>query len=505
MNQVRLVYTRTMPNHLLIKTILLLLTTGILCTTSSAQNYVKTDPFDASISALQRGLRAGPDKNHHAVLLTLRKLRDPNMKPLFQRLLDSSDPALQIDGLLALAEIKDGPIDPFLLKQFSPRDRMIAIIAAIDLELLDARSIETILDFEDLQPVEKLNLMVHGRSLGIPFDRNILVGLQGTDDPVTRAVVAILLAEIGEPSQFEGVIAEYPGHEIAQRERIANAVSDLATQKAIASSVSLLELIWADNELSRGTRLLAIDAALTSETAAGKALWIKAGREARTSGDRMRLGVMGLDHVVDLEDWGPFRDERAFTKLIAASGEARNAGDDLAPTAVAMVTKKNAILIEGALSVAKNAPPEQALEIRKAIIKLAIEKPEIRAIGMRVITEMAEEHPSALDSVLTSLKDPSDPGLGEMGIMGLLNADAIEAMRTGWTFRDHPDRRVRTLSLLLKVRSGDPLDKDELEELGDLASGAGGVDSTIRAMAAWMWLDRTDNRERAVTRIVGDA
>ena len=219
----------------------------------------------------------------------------------------------------------------------------------------------------------------------------------------------------------------------------------------------------------------------------------------------MRLGVMGLDHVVDLEDWGPFRDERAFTKLIAASGEARNAGDDLAPTAVAMVTKKNAILIEGALSVAKNAPPEQALEIRKAIIKLAIEKPEIRAIGMRVITEMAEEHPSALDSVLTSLKDPSDPGLGEMGIMGLLNADAIEAMRTGWTFRDHPDRRVRTLSLLLKVRSGDPLDKDELEELGDLASGAGGVDSTIRAMAAWMWLDRTDNRERAVTRIVGDA
>ena len=156
MNQVRLVYTRTMPNHLLIKTILLLLTTGILCTTSSAQNYVKTDPFDASISALQRGLRAGPDKNHHAVLLTLRKLRDPNMKPLFQRLLDSSDPALQIDGLLALAEIKDGPIDPFLLKQFSPRDRMIAIIAAIDLELLDARSIETILDFEDLQPVEKL-------------------------------------------------------------------------------------------------------------------------------------------------------------------------------------------------------------------------------------------------------------------------------------------------------------------------------------------------------------
>ncbi len=505
MNRVRLVYTRTMPNHLLIKTILLLLTTGSICTTSSAQNYVKTDPFDASISALQKGLKASPDNNHHAVLLTLRKLRDPNMKPLFQRLLNSSDPALQIDGLLALAEIEDGPIDPFLLKQFKPRDRMIAILAAIDLDLLDARSTRTILDFEDLQPVEKLNLMLHGRGLGIPLDRNILVELHDSEDPVTRAVVSILLAEIGELEKIEAVIKAYPGYDIGQRERIANAVSDLATQAALSSAVRLLELIWADTDLARSTRLMAIDAALNSESPAGKALWIRAGREARTSGDRMRLGVMGLDHTVELENWDPFRDERIFTKLIADTGEAQNTGEKLAPTTVAMVMKKNAILIEGALSVAKNASPEQALEIRKAIIEMAIEKPETRAIGMRVITEIGEEHPSALDSVLTSLKDPSDPGLAEMAVMGLLNADSTEAMRIGLTFRDHPDRRVRTTSLLLKVRSGDPLDKDELEELGALASGAGGVDPTIRAMAAWMWLDRTDNRERAVTRIVGDA
>lgn len=501
----RLVYTRTMPNHLLFKTILMLLITGFIGSSSSAQNYVETDPFDASIAALQKGLRPNAAGNHHAVLLSLRQLRDPNMKPIYQRLLGSRDSALQIDGLLALAEIEEGPINPFLLKKFAPRDRMLAILAAIDLELLDIRSIKSILDFENLLPVETLNLMVHGRNLGIPLDQKRLLALSGSSESATRAVAAILLAEMGERTPLEKLIAEFPGYETGQREQVAAAVADLSSRSPLPKGVPLFELFWEDSMLSRGTRLATIDAALASKSPAGQALWIKAGREARSSGDRMRLGVMGLEHGIMLTDWDAFRDERAFTRLIADSGEARNTDTDMQTAAVAMVAGKSAILVQGALAVARDAPSKQAFEIRKAILEMAIVKPESRGVGMRVITEIADQHPAELRSILSVLEDPSDPGLAEMAIMGLLNCESNEAYKAGWTFRDHPDRRVRSLALLLKARGDDPLDEEELEELGALASGAGGVDPTIRAMAAWIWLDRTDNRERAVTRIVGDA
>ena len=127
------------------RSFLVLLIASALTSRSIGQGYVETKPFDASITALEKGLRPNLIGNHHAVLLAMRQLRDPNMKPMFQQLLSGKDAALQIDGLLALAEIGKGTIDPFLLKGFAPRDRTMAILAAIDLELLDARSATTIL------------------------------------------------------------------------------------------------------------------------------------------------------------------------------------------------------------------------------------------------------------------------------------------------------------------------------------------------------------------------
>ena len=71
-------------------------------------------------------IRETPDGSNHAILLGLRQLKDPAMRPLFQRLLSSDQPALRIDGLLALAETGTGSIDPFLLQQLPASERIIA-------------------------------------------------------------------------------------------------------------------------------------------------------------------------------------------------------------------------------------------------------------------------------------------------------------------------------------------------------------------------------------------
>ena len=61
------------------------------------------------------------------------------------------------------------------------------------------------------------------------------------------------------------------------------------------------------------------------------------------------------------------------------------------------------------------------------------------------------------------------------------------------------------MALVLRARYTDSLDEAELKWLGEIASGAGRVDASTRAMAAWLWLQHSGQREGAMTRIVGEA
>lgn len=490
----------------LARSIIVLLGSAALSSTSVGQGYLEVTPYDASISALEKGLRPSLGGNHHAILLAMRQLRDPDMRPLFQRLLSSEDPALQIDGLLALAEVGGDSIDPFLLKGFAPQDRTLAILAAIDLDLLDARSTRAILEFENLTPVEYLNLAAHGSGLGLPADQARLRTLATGAEPSSRLVAAGLLAEAGDGAVLEGAQADFDGLSIGDRERVAAAFADIASRNAMPASLPLLERIWKDELLSRGTRLAAIDAALQAGTSESVAVWVRAGESAENSGDRMRLGVIGLVRGVRHADWSPFGGERRLPRAVAALGEAIHADANVEARAVELVGLKNAVLMEGALAVADRSDARTALAIRKAVLDLTVQNPETRGVGMRMLTEIADRHPEELESILrTRFLDLEDQGLIEMALMGLLNAREPRSRELGELFLDHPDRRVRSFALLLVARSDRELDSEQLEHLGELAAGAGGIDPTVRAMAAWTWLERSDNRERAVTRLMGGA
>jgi hypothetical protein len=161
--------------------------------------------------------------------------------------------------------------------------------------------------------------------------------------------------------------------------------------------------------------------------------------------------------------------------------------------------------MEGAIAVAERCPDELADGPWNAIIDFAIEQPQAHLIAIRVITHLTDTRAACLPELLGKMQDATDSKVSEVAMIGLLNSSAPEARAHAAVFRNHPDRAVRSLALLVEARGEGQPTARELEELSEIAAGAGRVTPNMRAIAAWLWLRHTNQQERAVARIVGEA
>ncbi len=145
----------------------------------SQGNYIEIDPYDSSVASLARGLKVRSDGRNHNILLALRGLGDPELRPLFQSMFSSNEPTLQIDAVLALAELGETSVDPFLLQQMEEKQRSLALMAAISLELYDEDLVKTMGEFPDLTEVEQTMLIIMGVKLGLEPDTGGIVIISG--------------------------------------------------------------------------------------------------------------------------------------------------------------------------------------------------------------------------------------------------------------------------------------------------------------------------------------
>lgn len=469
-----------------------------------AQAYIETNPFDASVMAIEKALRTDLVGTNHSILLALRQLHDPAVRPLFQRLLTSDDPTLRIDALLALAELEEESIDPFLLEQFKPRERVVALAAAIDLKLVDAELARKVLTFDTLDPVELAMITAVQIDLGVEVDQQRLRTLLAEEDPATRAIAAILLADLGDSSQLDGVLKSYSDSDRTNRYTIAGAVVDLASWHASPGAIGLLTLIAHDHELPRSLRLAAVDSALGCACERGIELWHDAASLSMSSGDRTRLGVAALERGITTSDWSGIRDERRLNQSIALSGEALASGEGILESAQVLVAIHHPLMLQAAFALAKHATPEVAEGIRVSIIKAALLDPRLFAVAGRTITDLADSKSDQLGPMLDRIAETGKPRQAEFAMIGLLNSKNNQVGVFAGPFRENTDRTVRSMALIAQVRHGVELNDVELEELALIASGGGRVDPTARALAAWFWLGRTGAQQRAIARIMGE-
>ena len=470
-----------------------------------AQGYIEVAPFDASVSAIQKAVRTTPDGSNHSILLALRQLKDPAMRSLFQRLLSSEDPTLRIDALLALAELGDGRIDPFLLKQFGARERIIALAAAIDLELIDTQVANKIANFDDLEPVELAIIIAMQMNLGAEVDQKKLRTLLEDEDTVTRTIAAILLADLGDSSFMKDALKQYAASGPEERLYIASAVTDLASWHPSPGALPLLEIIAHDQDFPRALRLAAVDAALACNCDKGIEVWDDACKLAVSSGDRTRLAVAALERGIVFVDWSGIRDEYRLNQALADAGEALAEGTGLPDRGKALLKSHHPLLTQGALALATHGSTEDAEIIRLAIIEEALRDPRLYPAASRVVTDLSNAKSPQLQVLIERLVVHEDPRVAELAILGLMNAENPQGGELAASFRDHHDRTVRSLALITQARHGIQLDEEQMEELGTIASGGGRVNPSARAVAAWLWLRQSEAQERALARIVGEA
>ncbi len=492
-------------HHFVLSSLILALTCLLPGEPAEGQNYIEVNPFDSSVRALKAAIEPTRDGSNHKILLALRQLRDSDLTPLFEDLLDSNQPLLRIDALLALNELETGEAVELrpILTRFNQRERLIAISALIDLDLLELPQARTVLDIEDLSEVEELMLLAHiigtGEDTGLGSRIRPLLEM---DDPATRMIAALLLAEIGEPEHLQREMEAFQELDSQTKVLVGTALIDLANWHPTREGLTILGMATSDTDFVRSLRLAAADAALACECPEGIEIWKAAGRNAKAAGDRSRLAVAAFDRGLRIQDWSGTRDGRLLNDRLAAAGEAFGRGTELMPHAKNLLDVKHPLSLQATLSLADHCPPETAEAIWMTILSRALSDPRLQPSAGRVVTGMADGRSPELQGMLRQIANSDQKVLAEFALIGLMNSSNGSAKTDAILFAKHPNPTIQSISLVIRALSDEVMTNKQMKELQTIASGGGRVDASIRAIAAWAWLERTGNSDRAIQEII---
>ena len=481
----------------------------LACTTSSgfAQgDYISTDPYDASVAAISRGIQVRRDGSNHNILLALRQLKDDRLRPLFQSMFASDEPTLRIDALLALAELNESSIDGFLLQQLEPRERLLALMAAISLERYDETLVRSILNFPQISDVEKTMVIIMGIRLEMELNRVLLDELLSSSDPATRLIAAVLLNDVtGDSSNLELELENYAKRPLSERILTSSALIDVASWHPMPGSLALLRMVANDEGLSRSLRLAAIDAALGCECEHGITLWSEATKLAKSSGDRSRLGVAAIERGLKTPDWSGISDERQLNQRLALAGASLVDGSDLSDKVAQLMKIKHPLALQAVLASAEQTPNrDEAVEIWLMVLRDSLNDPRLQPVAGRILKNFDAEYPEEIEKIIEEASAlESRVILGEVLLTAILESNPPQAIRYAEFFADHQDRTLRSLAMLVKAQAAPQLTKEEMQELSLIASGGGRINKQTRAIAGWLWLSHNDKTEQAMMEIMG--
>lgn len=497
-----------MPEHAKRFTIspLALIVSCFLCITQAqGQNYIEVDPFESSVRALKKGTTPTRDGSNHKILLALRQLQDPDLAPLFRALLDSTEPLLKIDALLALSELEpeDGiELNP-ILERFNQRERLIAISALIDLQLLALEQARNLLGLVELSDVERLMLVGHILSYE-QDDRHAgqIRTLVQDEDAATRMIAALLLAEMGERNHLESELLAFETMETQTKILTGTAIIDFCDWHPTKEGLPILERATGDDDFVRSLRLAAADTALACECPDGLRIWKKACSNSKSAGDRSRLAAAAFDRGVRTTDWTATRDGRLLNERLADAGEAFGKGTELLPQAKTLLAVKHPLSLQAVLAMADHAPPETSEAIWILVLSQGLQDPRLQPSAGRIVTKLADSSSPELQGMLRRIARSDQKIMAEFALLGLMNSRNEAAKSDASLFAENPNPTIQSIAMVIRGLSEEVMTDRQMKELETIASGGGRVDPSMRAIAAWAWLERTGNSDRAIQTLI---
>lgn len=487
-------------------------------TASAAQAF---DPEEAAIRQLRKVTTVSPGGVHHAVLLALRDLRDPALKPLFQSLVQTDHISIQLGAILGLAELSpQGRVDPWLISQLrSELDRADAVRIGLDLERIGREEIEAMLGADDLPAVGRIVLMAEQRRLGGSPDLEVLRGYAEHDDPAIAGLATCLLMEIGGAESPAAKAARTAftdrlrGLSARERDAVVEELAAAGRRYRVQSTVDLLPAATAELDLSSPARDAQLGMVLSLRPEAGLTLWQEALRREDSPSARTRLGLLLLvvapripPEAFDALTQGldPGAGNADLLSAMASAGRAMASGSGRAEALIRLYETGHRRSGRYVIAAAEDLEDAEAAKVYRHILGLAGD-PQRRSRELfndcvDVAARMADRAPEQLKSIMDAAGD--DGPQQEAILMGLANARSAAAGDLAKGVRRIGAGRSDSLALLVLARHADKLSSQELLQLGRIAGGGGRLDDTLQAQAAWLWLRHSGRLEAALPKIL---
>lgn len=485
---------------------------GTIAAVAAAQDGASPyGPVDEAAEAIRR-IRAAtvhrPDGSHHLLLTSLRQLRDDSLRPLFEQLVQADHWTLQLDGVLGLAELEDGPVDPVLLEQIdAPAERAAAIRAAIALDLVRVPQAEEMLRWPAVPPAEQVALLgeIHRRGGSIAPDR--LAPLATAADPEVAAGASVLLGELGDAAAID-LLAERIGRlGGTARESSIVALARAAERHRAQGAVGPLVAFASVPDATRSERLACLSALLAIDLEVGLEMWRELFEATSSNAARLRTALLLLasEQPVPPETYAAMEGRGEVLEALAAAATAVATGTNRVEAFERILAGGHRLSVAWAMTALLDQPRDVASPVYVAMLQALIDgRLAAPVVAIEAASRLVAIDPAAMGPVLEAAA-AKDEAILEAILVGLLSSeDRAAAGRLARGVLGTGGRRCDSLAILAIARTDEPLSASDLELLAVAAAGGGRLDPSLEVQAAWLYLERLDRIPDALASAAGD-
>lgn len=468
----------------------------------------------SAIYLLRNSTRWQRDGRPNLMLKALRQIDDPSLSPVFEYLADAEHPLLQITGLLALAQCQPArQID--LNRLVSIQDlgtQAEAIRLAMDMDLLTTDQAQQLVSRPDLDMAVKMQIMPKLVQEGRVSDMTLLETARQDEKAGRRALAAALMLQLGDDEALNELHA-LSASEVPGRDAIQQVLLNLAIQHEFDRVAPWAGAISENHDASKGLRLQALRVALRFGWPNAAATWHQRFADAQSPADQIRLAIVALwcGRWVQPGLFEPLiAHEIPLLRQIGATGVAFATGDRVGPSIVDLLRQRHPMINNWALSYAQEPHhADEAYTILSGFITIfepgqadaVVQMNQVAGATQLLYERDATEAGALLRPILTS------PDSDDQLIKGILYG----LIRCRWSDDPHTviqsldpfkSPEARHLALLLMAKHDYPLNDSQMKDLKLLIRGGGGLADALRLQAAWAYLRRTGQVDRAIAAVL---
>jgi hypothetical protein len=461
---------------------------------------------ETAVATLRKAVSSATAGDNLPLLLALRQLHDPDLKPLFLQLAQSSkDWQAQVHAVLSLAEINEKRrVDAWLITQVSPQAQELIIANALDSGLIGNDQYQQILAAEDLNSMARLMLNAEQILAGEKTDQAELRVLSASDDVYQAGFAAALLAQSGDVSAWTNYLPRLQEQESSARDRLTFWLLDAIGRYKLTFARDWVRTVAETPGIEENLVFRAVYTAMLLDLKFGLDLWTKEVGSTPGPRQQMRYGLallaVGKEVPVSAYDRLRTPDDDELAASMIDAGMAISTGADPSAAMIRLLDLGHQRATDWVQSALPKLPPDQATKVYKHLIERLESSRDLRGdpVGLAV-NAVAKLYATDPDWVLDRLARAEDDGLMQQTILlGLFEADSPRVGAAAKSLRRIGSARADSLALLLIAKHSPTISEDDLKKLGVIVSGGGGVSDVLRTQAAWLYLKHTNQVQAAI-------